>query len=1005
MGTSSQESPAPTFGAHAGRLADGEEADAGQVTASPPAAAAPATPPAPSFSFSTSALTVLNEAGPEAPPAPPFTFSSSGVTELDPPRDPSYAVPSPTGILLTALAYGADRGGVGGYILTALNGRRSPQVDIGVLISRVVPRTPGSLSQVRLTTPQQADERAEWFTDPPLVALFGRAAGYAARTTGSPQIHVRHLVAAVVLGERLDPVPLADLGTTPDELPELLLDAVRTGAPTDDQSAWEVLLALRLAGGISREFVDPRFRITRADDDLRHGVWAGMFAAVMADAETPLPLSVGLFGAWGSCKSHFMGLLRSEIDALSGQPGYVSGVVHVRFNAWHYADANLWASLGDEIFRTLAEAAQPPGDTPPTLHEEAERLQQRIDSERAEAERYRRALDEARLRAEKHEAEIRQAQQRQPLTARQLAMAALRTDAVRSEVKQACDLLHISDKEEQAKAFTEQLADTKGDGLALRSLLRQPLSRAAVAVCLVALVIALAGTLIPLIPAGWGARLRDSGALASAAALLGFGSAALRRVTAGLAMLRSAADKAAKDNEDQTEQAVQGIRAQLEDAQQAERTAAERLTAASALVTRHERELGELMPGRQLYAFLAERAASGDYSGQLGLVSVIRKDLERLVMRLADQDIPGPWLRPADPGQAPRRIDRIVLYIDDLDRCRPRQVVEVLQAVHLLLALNLFVVVVCVDPHWLIRSLRDQYPDMLDGGHPARSADPDGELAAHPADYLEKIFNIPFTLPRFGEDGMADMANRLLSQLVVGGTGDGAGTLDGDGSAGGPAVTTSAGDPAAVTGSGTAAGDGQLRAEPGSIVATAGQPAATRRLTPNETGFLAKLGLFMRTPRDAKRLFNMYRMIRATRDLSSTSPQAFLGGEYQAVALLLAMVTLDAEVLRQVLDAPANPAAGVPGGLAARPGQGLDWGFFAIDLIPAAPDHVPGSELLSRNNIIGEIPGPDLPAWERMALAVEATSGLVTLQGLDAFQRWAPTVRRFSYALLTEGAG
>jgi len=27
-------------------------------------------------------------------------------------------------------------------------------------------------------------------------------------------------------------------------------------------------------------------------------------------------------------------------------------------------------------------------------------------------------------------------------------------------------------------------------------------------------------------------------------------------------------------------------------------------------------------------------------------------------------------------------------------------------------------------------------------------------------------------------------------------------------------------------------------------------------------------------------------------------------------------VTLDAEVLRQVLDAPANPAAGVPGGLA-----------------------------------------------------------------------------------------
>ena len=44
-----------------------------------------------------------------------------------------------------------------------------------------------------------------------------------------------------------------------------------------------------------------------------------------------------------------------------------------------------------------------------------------------------------------------------------------------------------------------------------------------------------------------------------------------------------------------------------------------------------------------------------------------------------------------------RPIERIVLYIDDLDRCPPERVVEVLQAVHLLLAFELFVVVVAVD--------------------------------------------------------------------------------------------------------------------------------------------------------------------------------------------------------------------------------------------------------------------------------------------------------------------
>ena len=119
----------------------------------------------------------------------------------------------------------------------------------------------------------------------------------------------------------------------------------------------------------------------------------------------------------------------------------------------------------------------------------------------------------------------------------------------------------------------------------------------------------------------------------------------------------------------------------------------------------------------------------------------------------------------------------------------------------------------------------------------------------------------------------------------------------------------------------------------------------------------------MRTPRDAKRLFNVYRMIRATRNLSSASPQAFLGG------------------------------------LAARPAGPLGWGEFATDLAPVEPP--PGSELPWRNNVIGEIAEPSVPAWQRMHLAVSATSGLVTLTGLAAFQSWAPAVRRFSYALLT----
>ena len=190
------------------------------------------------------------------------------------------------------------------------------------------------------------------------------------------------------------------------------------------------------------------------------------------------------------------------------------------------------------------------------------------------------------------------------------------------------------------------------------------------------------------------------------------------------------------------------------------------------------RELVELSPGQRLYAFIAERAASEDYRRQLGLIATIRRDFERLA-RLQEQ-----WRNDKD-GDSPRPIDRIVLYIDDLDRCTPRQVVEVLQAVHLLLALDLFVVVVGVDPRWLLHSLRDQYRSTLTAPPPAAETTSAAEAAAAetsrgrdngtvrlredvnrlmlstPNDYLEKIFNVPFVLPAMTAHGFDTMIRRL----------------------------------------------------------------------------------------------------------------------------------------------------------------------------------------------------------------------------------------------------
>ena len=102
-------------------------------------------------------------------------------------------------------------------------------------------------------------------------------------------------------------------------------------------------------------------------------------------------------------------------------------------------------------------------------------------------------------------------------------------------------------------------------------------------------------------------------------------------------------------------------------------------------------------------------------------------------------------------------IERIILYVDDLYRRHPDKVVgSKVEAVHLLLAFDLFNVVVGVYARWLERSLRRQYVGR-GGGARTQSDDP-----FSPQDYLEKIFQIPYALSRIDEEGF----KRLIGGLI-----------------------------------------------------------------------------------------------------------------------------------------------------------------------------------------------------------------------------------------------
>jgi KAP family P-loop domain len=818
----------------------------------------------------------------------------------------------------------------------------------------------------------------------PIATSIALARGLA-RSVGAREVNIRHLL-GLPLPAATEPVraALAVLGITAAELYELLLGEVARTVADESLDDWRLAVprdlavaplpeAYDLAGGFSADSVDPTTGIPMERDELGVRTYVAMLATVIADAVTPMPLSIGLFGEWGSGKSTFMGLLRGHVDALaeSGSERYLRHIRQIGFNAWNYADTNLWASLGQEIFEQLAGRAN---------HEQAQR--EALQAELSERLQTRQELEDATQRAQAETARLRAqldvAARRNASSARKLAAAA----AASPELAKAWKQLDIDDEAERGRLLAEELRGGAAEHDALRTILQ----RAGWQVLLVAALVAGVLAAVTLLLGEWIA----GGGLVAVSGVLGTALAFAARMRSGLAHLRKAAaeieDGLVADELDElraAEASQQVLQAQLDEV--------------VGRVGELGRELAELAPGRRLYSFVTERAAGDEYRSHLGLISTVRRDFEQLNALMKE------WRERAKTEEdAPRPIDRIVLYIDDLDRCSPRQVVDVLQAVHLLLALDLFVVVVGVDPRWLLSSLRSRYNELLADGE---RQDGDDAWHASPQDYLEKIFNIPLALPRMNPDSF----KRLLANLAREGI-DGAGAQT-QARAGPPPVasppipqvSTSGSDGPAPGGRAAAPTDAKVDVEAGSEIAAvaAGDPATIERrpLTDDELAMLTALAPLVETPRETKRLANLYRMIRATRDLSPAS--SFLGdaqagqpGEYEAVVILLGLLSGHGRLLEAVLTAP--PAGQTDpktlGGLRHRDTTST-WADFVAGLEPREAENG------HRNTVVGPIDPAAVPAWSALHTGLADATARVTLPDLAAFQNWAPRIAHFSFLL------
>jgi hypothetical protein len=156
------------------------------------------------------------------------------------------------------------------------------------------------------------------------------------------------------------------MGAPTERLRTSLQKIIADRYPFERPEAWANRLEGRQRHLIAMAHADVTPSDARTNDQLSLGRYSDAIAPLIAARAQMPPLSIALFGPWGSGKSVFMRMIQEAAGdfAAQGAPAvaqsrdtpFHSRIVQIEFNAWHYAEANLWASLVHAILEALQHA-------------------------------------------------------------------------------------------------------------------------------------------------------------------------------------------------------------------------------------------------------------------------------------------------------------------------------------------------------------------------------------------------------------------------------------------------------------------------------------------------------------------------------------------------------------------------------------------------------------------------------------------------------------------------
>jgi len=522
-------------------------------------------------------------------------------------------------------------------------------------------------------------------------------------------------------------------------------------------------------------------------DSLDFDKEAQSLAALVALKELKPPLAIALFGTWGSGKSFFMKQMEKRIRELSIYQGFIvsgkesqpnrsdsnqllfhSGIAHITLNAWSYLDANLWAGLTHSLFEKLNEYITNNTKSSIEKFKVQVKITKRLEVLHNDMNHFKEKKNQLINLKEKLEKE-----------------------------RDSKILRHfqLHDYDESVKQFLKDVGVQEDEIKLLTPSNMEKLIKSGVSFITYlkansySVLIKLVGFTALFLIAKFGLQeLVDAYNLTEPGKLSQF----FHSTTVGILtpiipvlapVIRFFYSK--KTTIDRVEKYIKDISTDNTDVSQSKAIVQLRsdLKEVDDLILEIETSIDEEYSKTSditqlaITNFISSKNEQEAYQKHLGIITTIRKDFETLSELFSDinkPEMPLPSVREQEHRESietdkavitesfhtNKKLERIILYIDDLDRCSDDKVMEVLEAVHLLMAFPLFIVIVGVDERSVHNALINRQLDRYRGIDHSVINDHFHKVA--PREYLEKIFQIPFHLPVPEASGILKLIDDLI---------------------------------------------------------------------------------------------------------------------------------------------------------------------------------------------------------------------------------------------------